>query len=96
MEKAGKDKEALDQQFAEITPPTLVPVGGYIMTKFLEISAARSNGQNGPLPINYTELKAYADLSDDEFEPWEVDAIRLLDAAFIDEFSKLLNKETTQ
>jgi len=44
---------------------------------------------NGPLPITYGELKAYAELMAEPLNPWEVHSLRVMDTAFIDEAVKV-------
>jgi len=60
---------------------------------FSELSSTRQSGFNGPGPITYLEIKAYSDLIDYEFEPWEVEVLKLMDRAFMDELQKIMNKE---
>lgn len=93
LEKSGKSKEALDKQFAELEVPSVSTTGKYLLNIFSELSTARQNGMNGPMPITYTEIKAYNELTDAALEPWEVDAIRLMDRVFIQETSMIINKE---
>jgi len=93
MEAAGKSAEDLDKQFAELQEPEVNQAGKYVLMMFFELNNARQQGMNGPLPISYTELKAYSDLNDAELEPWEVNAIRLCDRVYIDKVMSAHNKE---
>lgn len=38
----------------------------------------------GPLPLSHVEISAWAELARIVPEPWEVDALRLLDQTYID------------
>lgn len=93
LAKAGKTEEELDRQFAELKEPEVMPAGIMLLNKFMELSSARQSGTNGPLPISYTEMKAYAELTDTEFDPWEVETIRSMDRAFLAEVDEAQNKE---
>ena len=83
----------MDLQFAELEAPEVNPAGRYLLNMFSELSSTRQGGMGGPNPITYLEMKAYSDLKDCDIEPWEVEVIKLLDSAFMDEVQKILNKE---
>lgn len=52
----------------------------YLWDRFLELSQARGSNGFAPNTISYTEIAAFAELEGIEFTPWEVDALRRLDA----------------
>lgn len=54
---------------------------------FRHLSSARRSGMGGPEPIGWPEIQAYVALAEVELEPWEVDAVRALDLAFMEEMS---------
>lgn len=60
----------------------------HIWSLFIELSGTRPVGFSGPLPITYTEIKSYCDLSGIEIRPYEVSAIKYLDNIFIKESAK--------
>ena len=93
LEKTGKSKEELDEQFAELIEPEVPLAGRSVLMMFMELSSARQSGFNGLLPISYLELQAYADVTDIRFEPWEVDLIKVMDRAFLEAVAELVNKE---
>lgn len=66
-------------------PPELL---SWIWTSFLELNATRQAGTNGPLSITFLELHAWSDLYGYDLQPWELDIIRRLDAAFLEEVNK--------
>lgn len=56
---------------------------GAIWEIFNDISATRRAGMSGPEAITYGEIGAYAQLYHHDFSPWEIDAIRRLDYAWL-------------
>lgn len=92
--KAGASEAELDVLFAELVEPTVCASGQYLLTMFFELNSSRqSSGMGGVLPISYMELKAYSDLTDVALEPFDVDAIRLMDRAYLDEYHKVTSKD---
>ena len=59
----------------------------YIWSVFLHLSNARSVGFSGPNPLSYQEIKAWMEVTDNNLEPWEVEAIKRLDNVYM----KVLN-----
>lgn len=49
---------------------------------------------SGPLPITHSEIKAYAELMDLQFTPWEVSTLKVMDSAFLAESYKLIEGMT--
>jgi len=60
--------------------PTLV---SHIWSAFIALSSARTNGYNGPNPLTYTDIKAWAELTNSYVSSRDVEAIKLLDTVFI-------------
>lgn len=94
LEKAGKSKADLDSQFADLEPPPISAGVGYLLNMFSNLSCARQYGMSGPMPISYQEILAYNELLDVGLEPWEVEAIRLMDQVFVQEAYSVMNKDT--
>jgi hypothetical protein len=90
----GKAKEELDKQFAELESPKVSPGAKYLINMFRELSSTRQSGMNGMFPITYLEMRAYSELTDYELEPWEVEVIKNMDSAFMEEIHKIINKDT--
>jgi hypothetical protein len=67
----------------ELDPPTFPPEATYILQTFSEIGQGRQGGIGGPAPVSWTEIKAYAELTQQVFEPWEIMLIKELDNAYI-------------
>ena len=55
----------------------------YLWGFFLELSATRPQGYSGPLPITYSEIKAWLDLTDNTLASWEVEVIKKLDRLYL-------------
>lgn len=87
--RAGEPEEKIKSLLRELEPVKLERGTEYLIGVFDALNAARSYGMSGPLPISYLEVKAYAELMGECFEKWEVEALRQMDAAFIEESYKL-------
>lgn len=81
----GKSDEELALLFAELVPVALEPGTDYLVGVFEELSDTRNRTESGPLAITHVEMKAYSELTGTELDPWEVDALRIMDAAFLHE-----------
>lgn len=55
-----------------------------LWSDFLELSASRGSTGMGPARIGYHDIDAYQRVQDMKFEPWEIDAIRRADNAFLE------------
>jgi hypothetical protein len=74
---------------ADLTPQIEPPEDGFhIWGWFWDLSACRSGGMNGPNPISYTELEAWARMTCTVLEPEEVDALRSMDRAFMQAYAR--------
>jgi hypothetical protein len=65
------------------TPPAMPPAGVHVWNIFTKLHASRSSGGFGPSPISYTEMTAFVTLTGWRLDPWEVEAIRGLDDAYL-------------
>lgn len=63
--------------------PTLHPSAVHVWNLFAQVSAARTGSGFGPNPLTYSEIDAFSRLTGWTLDPWEVDAIRALDDAYI-------------
>lgn len=88
LEKAGKSKEELDKQFIELVEPELTRIGDDFVHLFFDLSSTRQHTQGGAMAISYSELMAYTTLNDMELEPWEVNILRVMDRAYLEELRK--------
>lgn len=65
--------------------PVAMPAGGDLIWKwFVDLSAGRSYHAAGPNPISWADLAAYCSLTGTAMAQHHIDAIRALDAAFLD------------
>lgn len=55
----------------------------HIWNHFVRLSGARTGNGFGANPISFSEMDAYSRLCGWAFDPWEIDAIRLLDDAYL-------------
>jgi hypothetical protein len=55
----------------------------HVWSAFLLLSETRSQGFSGPLPINYSEIKSWIELTGNYLSPWEIDAIKKLDTVYM-------------
>lgn len=55
----------------------------HVWSAFVHISNGRSSGFSGPNPIQYSEIKAWCELTGTPLSSWNVEIIKLLDAKYI-------------
>jgi hypothetical protein len=55
----------------------------YLWQTFVSISAGRQTGYSGPLPLSYTEIKSWIELTGCELTPFEVNSIKRLDNVYL-------------
>lgn len=67
-------------------PIELPEAGRLIWTWFNDLSQARSWHANGPNPIAYVDIAAYAVLMDWPLRPYETSLIRFLDETYVNAF----------
>ncbi len=89
----GMSTSAID---AELEIPSLPPGADRLLHLFNSINSSRGQGFNGPLPISFLEIKAFCELTGEVLTPWEVETIKLLDAAYLDEVDKLGEQTSKQ
>ena len=78
----GTDQSVLD----------LPQAGMHVWEWFWQIEAGRRIGQHGPEAFSFTDIDAWARLSDEEPRPWEVRALMAMDGERRDEFVLLTKK----
>lgn len=72
----------LESTSAEGPPPPPPASFSFVWGVFCELHSARVSTGFGALAINFSEIKAWADLYDVTLEAWEIEAIRLVDATY--------------
>lgn len=55
----------------------------YLWVAFIEMHRARQGGF-GPLPISWSDILSYCTLMRMRLDPWEVEALRALDDAYLE------------
>jgi hypothetical protein len=55
----------------------------YVWSAFISLHPARGQGFNGPLPLSYTEIAAWQQLTGSQLSTWEVGVIKKLDSVYI-------------
>ena len=77
--------KAPPKQLEEIELPYCV---AYLWGYFCELSNGRGYSEAGPLPLNYSEILAWSQLTKTDPTTWEVQAIKTIDRIFIAEANK--------
>lgn len=77
--------KAPPKQLKEIELPYCVV---YLWQWFCELSGGRGYSDFGPLPLNYSEILAWSQLTKTDPIAWEVQAIKAIDRVFITEAGK--------
>jgi hypothetical protein len=80
------------QKQYNVTPPELVEIEVsylvmYLWESFLELNSTRQSGM-GVNAISYSEIKAYCELTQTRFSPYEIKVIKMLDRAFLEHYNK--------
>ena len=61
-----------------------LPTGlGYLWTHFVQLHRGRSGSGFGPNPLSWSDIHGYCCVVQTALAEWEVEAIRLLDEAFL-------------
>lgn len=55
----------------------------YLWQHFLSLNTARGSGMNGPLPISFSEIKAWSDLTATPVNPLEVEILKKIDNLYV-------------
>lgn len=83
LESAARSGNAVAQ--AELDALPAVPeAGDYLWEWFLELHLARASSGFGANPIGYADISAWSELTRRQLRPWEVLAIRAIDAVFME------------
>lgn len=65
---------------ADISEIEVPEAGEHLWSWFWSLERGRACGMNGPEPLAYAEIEAWARLTGTELRPWEVDALKAMDA----------------
>lgn len=85
--------EALQRNLRQRDERPAVPEAGRLLWRFfLDLDGVRRFGSNGPEPIGFVEIEAWARLNRYPLAPWHVDVLRAMDAALIQQFGEELKR----
>lgn len=69
---------------AHTVPEIEIPDGAeHLVDWFWTLSATRQQGFNGPLPVGFSEIQAWINLTGEIVTREEVEILRLMDAAYL-------------
>lgn len=71
---------------AELALPALSPAAEVTWQAFARLSARRAGGF-GPAPLQWSEIRAFQDVTGIRLAPWQIEAIEVLDRLFLVEHS---------
>ena len=81
--------EQTGRQPAMLADAPAMPAGcATLWGNFLELSHCRGATQAGPLPITFLDMDAWQRVRRVALEPWEIEAIRRCDMAFLKTLGK--------
>lgn len=90
--KNGRTPEEIAVRFAELEPAPLEKGTEYVIGIFDDLSTTRTHTENGPTAITHVEMAAYCNNTGTDLDAWEVDALRVMDKAYLDEAYELRSK----
>lgn len=73
--------------------PTVPEAGRLLWRAFLDLDGVRRFGANGPEPIGYVEIEAWARLNRYPLAPWHVEILRAMDSALIRQFGEEVKRQ---
>ncbi|MFP1634084.1 hypothetical protein ACLB6G_20330 [Zhengella sp. ZM62] len=77
------------EHIGQTVPVADVPLeASHVLHWFYELDAARGSNGFGANPISYPDIAAWRELTGAEPLPWEVRALKAMDAAYLNEFAK--------
>lgn len=81
--------ERSGKTFADVAGLPPFPSGCELLWRdFMELSMTRGSNGFSVARITWLEIDAYQRVNGIEFRPWEIEAIRRLDSAFMEQASK--------
>lgn len=74
--------ESVEKARAQLTPPAFPDALAYLWAWWLDLCAARPEGQHGLAALTYRDLAAWAALTESEPTAWEVSVLLAIDSAY--------------
>jgi len=86
-DKQGNTKYDLLTKFSQKTGkthpdlifPDLDEMAMYLWEWFMELQRGRQYGMSGALPLSYSDMKAWAELTGKQPQHWEIDVLKQID-----------------
>lgn len=88
LERTHRPERRAELQ-AELRCPPCPALTQYLWATFLRLSNRRGSSGFGPLPISWSELRAFMDITGRRFAAWELDMIEALDVLYLNEATKV-------
>jgi len=73
----------IGQTPVELQGPPFPELMEYVWSAFISLHPARGQGFNGPLPLSFTEIAAWQQLTGSQLSIWEVGVIKKLDSIYM-------------
>ncbi|MDI6742662.1 MAG: hypothetical protein QMD11_07970 [Smithella sp.] len=67
----------------QLKPVDIPDFVNYLWQWFLELSRGRGYAEYGPMPLSYSEIKAWAQLTKTELQSWELNVIKKIDLIYL-------------
>ena len=67
----------------ELQGPEFPELMEFVWSAFLSLNAARGQGYSGPMPISFSEISAWKELTGNQLSTWEVEAIKKIDSLYV-------------
>lgn len=93
-QKRGLTEEQLKAKYSELEEVEVPNEVAYLKQHFNALSNTRQEGMSGPGPITFLEMKSYLELTENTLSPWDIETIRFMDVAFLEEIAQLNAKDT--
>lgn len=77
----------------ELIGPPLPPVAAIAWRTFDALHRARPVSANGIVPISYTELSAFVQLTDSHLTPLDIALVRVIDEVYVEETAAAMTSD---
>ncbi len=101
-DKQGNTKYELLSRFSnktgkthpDLVPPPVPEQALYIWEWFMELNAQRTSNGFGQNPIQFVDIKSWADMTRRNPLSWEVKALRMIDSIWLIEINKIRDSQS--
>lgn len=84
-----KFSERTGKKHPDLIEPEVNEFVLYVWEWFIELNSQRTSNGFGSNPIQFIDIKSWAELNQRLIKPWEVKAIRRLDNTWLSEMAKI-------